>query len=125
LTNERNTNFRYMIIVLALPVIGLVWLSYSNAREVAETLVGSSKEYYQLNSTKLWTNFITDEKTLLWIFVFSYPPIIDDEFQVYVSLRGEVVSTNPTDLKRRLRALERRRINGVRLKFPPKIRHGF
>ncbi|MBL4760879.1 MAG: hypothetical protein JKY80_08540 [Mariprofundaceae bacterium] len=77
--DKRNVSFWYITIILILIISGLVWFSYIKAKETAEAIVGVSQENYQLSNVVLWTDFITEEGTFLWIFEFSNPSIIDDK----------------------------------------------
>jgi len=126
MTNKINSIYLYVILTFV--VIGIVWLSYFNAKSTAESLVGTSIEYAQLSTIKVG---IIDGKRIVWIFRFSNSTVLDAEFDIYVSVLGELLQTNPTDLERRLRGMEKREthpysekgirerygheINGVRL----------
>jgi len=103
MTNKMNSIYLYAIIFFV--AIGIVWLSYFNAKSTAESLVGASMEYAQLSRIKVG---IIDGKRIVWIFRFSNSTVLDAEFDIYVSVLGEVVQTNPTDLERRLRDMEKR-----------------
>lgn len=118
-----KTNGRYLYVIVILVVMGLTWLSYLNAKSIAGMLVGSSIEYAQLSRV---TVGVVGEKKIVWIFRFSHPTIFDAEFDIYVSVLGEVILTNPTDLERRLRNMEKLEVHpyserGIRERYGDKI----
>jgi len=107
LISNINIGSRYKIaITTILVVIGMVCFSYLNARKTAEALVGPSMKYFQFSNTKLRINPI-HKKSIVWVFEFSNPGIMDAEFEVYVSVLGKLVITNPKDLEDRIRNYEK------------------
>ena len=109
----------YLYVGIVFAFIGIVYLSYFNAKSTAETLVGPSKEYAQFSRV---TFGVIDEKRIGWIFRFSNPTIFDAEFDIYVSVFGELVLTNPIDLEKRLRDMEKLEVHpyskkGIKKRF--------
>jgi hypothetical protein len=47
------------------------------------------------------------KKRFVWFFEYTSPKFYDAEFEIYISLVGQLVSTNPKDLRKRLRKNEK------------------
>jgi hypothetical protein len=98
---------RYKIILLvAIIIAGILYFSYSKSMKTAKTLVGSSLEYFQLTKAKFSLDPV-HKKSIGWAFEFSNPDAFDAGFEIYTSMFGQIVITNPTDLNDRLRGYEK------------------
>jgi len=87
----------------------LLFFSYSISKHEALKLVGSSINYFPKLEVKI-TSSQSHYVYPSWIFSFSHRRILDAGFDIQVNFIGEIVHTNPDDLKQRLREFE----NGVR-----------
>ncbi len=105
MTNKAQRIILFGGLVLCLICGGLIWNSYSNSKQTADTIVGSSLQYFELSKTRL----VFDpkrKKGVVWRFQYSHPTILDANFDIYTSPFGALYITNPTDLYDRLRANE-------------------
>lgn len=85
--------------------VALTCSSYILSRQAANKLVGKSLDYVELSSVRITTEPF--KRVPAWRFGYSNPDVFEDEFEVYTSLFGYVVLTNPRDLAIRLRSLEK------------------
>jgi len=95
-------------LILFISFLGLLsYFSYYFSKRTAEQFVGKTLQYFPLSRTKLLP-FSYGTNDLVWWFTFSDedPHTFDNEFEVYTTVLGKIVRTNPTDLGRRLRNFE-------------------
>ena len=86
-------------------VAGVIWGSYSNSKKTADIVVGTSLQYFELSKARLVFD-PTRRKTVVWLYQYSHPTIFDADFEIYITLFGNLYMTNPTNLYDRLRANE-------------------
>ena len=107
---------RYGVMVfIVLIVVGLLCFSYSSSKRTAEKLVGPSLQYFALTKARIELGPF-QKNNIVWFFQFSHPSIMDAEFEIYTSLFGDLVLTNPKDLKNRLTANEKLEVNPYSVK---------
>lgn len=119
MTEKTNIHSKVILILaLVFCLFVVLWVSYFNAKETAQTFVGPVvMKVYPLDRVMIYfdveaiTNEITGiEASPLLCFTFSHPTSFDDEFQVYTSMLGEIIMTNPTGLNERLRTFEKKKV---------------
>lgn len=95
---------KWTLIVSA--VFGILLLSsYYKSKRSADKLVGKSLDYFELTHVRITSEPFVRKPA--WELNYSHPGSFDDEFWIYTSLLGNVISTNPRDLAIRLREFEK------------------
>jgi len=112
----RSNGNKYKICLASIIVAcGIVYFSYSFSRSRAESVVGDSLKYFNEIHTSISIKPING-KTIAWIFEFSNQNIFDADFEIYVSMLGKIVKTNPKDLEERLRSYEKLKVHPYSIK---------
>jgi len=91
-----NMKFFKILLLIVLLVSTGAFISYSISKKTSEELVSSSEKYFSLSKTNIILR--SNDIIPLWRFVFSHPDIFDAEFEIYTSMFGKLVKTNPTNL---------------------------
>ena len=111
MTNKVRFVGRYKALVFIVFIVaGLLCFSYSSSKKTAEKLVGPSLQYFVLTKARIVLQPI-NRKSIVWVFEFSHPSIMDAGFEIYTSLFGNLILTNPVDLKARLIANEKLKVH--------------
>lgn len=107
MTNKTNIGFVILIISL-LAATSLMFYSYLNAKETAQAFVGPvNLKYFPLSKVKIGGDPMIGDYAPVWVVEFSHRKIFDADIEVYISLLGEIVLTNPADLEEKLREAEK------------------
>jgi hypothetical protein len=105
---KRNTILK-AVIIISLIFITLLYSSYRLSRSAADQLVGETLNYFTGCDAILALEPLKRDR-IVWVFkYYSSPFVFTDEFYIYTTLNGKIATTNPKDLKNRLRNLEKLR----------------
>ena len=110
MTNKSQRVTLFGGLLLCLVCAGVIWSSYSHSKKTADTLVGSSLQYFELSKARLVFD-PTRNRSIVWHFQYSHPTVFDANFDIYTSPFGALYITNPTDLYDRLRANEKKSVH--------------
>jgi hypothetical protein len=108
---ELNMKIRRYILAISIFVfvfLVLLSLSYLNAKKVADALMAPTKPDFALVECNLSAHFFKDGRPIDkitgvgWKVLFDTDKYFTNPLEVYVSITGEIVATNPTDLRERI-----------------------
>lgn len=105
-------SYIFRILFVFILFVLLTYSSYYRSKLAAEELVGDTIEYFQLSQTKITIEPL-ERNQIVWSFKFSYldTHTFDEEFYIYTSLWGSVVTTNPKNLENMIRESEKLEIH--------------